>query len=78
MRPSERYATYEKKALVLEQIAKQYPQDSDEVAALKEAAFVLCFGLTKKYEEFQKYLAELNRPLTEQEEKHLRELGLEP
>ena len=78
MRPTERFAAYEQKAQVLEQIANQYPEDSNEVAVLKEAALALCFGLTKKYEEFQEYLAELNRPLTEQEEKHLRDLGLEP
>ncbi|MGB2662485.1 MAG: hypothetical protein WAK48_00685 [Candidatus Acidiferrum sp.] len=78
MRPTERFAAYEQKAQVLEQIAKQYPEDSNEVAALKEAALALCFGLTKRYEEFQGYLAELNRPLTAQEENHLRELGLEP
>ena len=77
MRPTERFTAYEQKAHVLEQIAKGYPEDSEEVAALKEASLALCFGLTKRYEEFQTYLAELNRPLTEQEENHLRKLGLE-
>jgi hypothetical protein len=78
MRLSERYTAYEQITQVLERIAKQYPGDSDEVAALKEAALALCFGLTKRYEEFQNYLAELSRPLTAQEEKHLSELGLNP
>jgi len=78
MRPTERFTAYEQKAQILERIAKQYPDDSEEVAALKEAALALCFGLTKRYEEFQSYLSELERPLTEQEESHLRKLGLEP
>ena len=78
IKPSARYVLYESHAQILENIAKQYPPDSDEVAALKESAFALCFALTEKYDEFRKYLEGLQRPLTEEEEKYLRELGLEP
>ena len=72
----ERSALYERQARVLERIAKQYPEDSTEVAALKQAAFALCFGLTQRYEEFTKYLGEMNRPMTEDDEQYLKKLGL--
>ena len=73
---SERAALYERQARVLERVAKRYAKDSVEVATLKEAGFALCFSLTQRYEEFIKYLAEMNRPMTEKDEKHLKELGL--
>jgi hypothetical protein len=73
---NERSALYESQARVLERIAKKYAEDSVEVAALKEAALALCFALTQRYEEFTKYLAKMNRPMTEKDEKHLKELGL--
>jgi hypothetical protein len=72
----EKSALYERQARVLERIAKQYPEDSTEVAALKEAAFALCFALTQRYEEFTKYLAEMNRPMREKDEEYLKKLGL--
>ena len=72
----ERSALYERQARVLERIAKQYPEDSVEVSALKESAFALCFALTQRYEEFTKYLADMNRPMTEEDEKYLKKLGL--
>jgi hypothetical protein len=40
----EKSALYERQARVLERIAKQYPEDSVEVTALKQAAFALCFA----------------------------------
>ena len=73
---NKRSALYERQARVLERIAKKYAKDSVEVAALKEAAFALCFALTRRYEEFTKFLTEMNRPMTEKDEKHLKELGL--
>lgn len=78
MGASERFTEYEKKAQTLEGIAKQYSEGSNELATLKEAALALCFVITVRYEEFQAYLAKINRPLTEQEENHIRRLGLEP
>jgi len=72
----ERFALYERQARVLERIAKQYQEDSTEIAALKQAAFALCFALTQRHEEFKKYLARMNRPMTEKDEKYLKKLGL--
>jgi len=54
-----------------------YPEDSAETAALKQAAFALCFALTQRHEEFSRYLADMNKPMTQKEEEHLKELGLE-
>jgi hypothetical protein len=72
----ERSALYERQARVLERIAKQYPEDSTEGAALKQAAFALCFALTQRHEEFTKYLERMNRPMTEEDEQYLKKLGL--
>jgi len=77
MSVGERSALYERQAQVLERIAKVYPEDSAETAALKQAAFALCFALTQRHEEFSRYLADMNKPMTQKEEEHLKELGLE-
>lgn len=77
MRAGERFTRYEQRAQVLERIAKQYPEDSPELMTLKEAAYALCFAVTQRHEEFSRYLAEMNKPMTEKEEKRLKELGLQ-
>ena len=76
MRARQRFANYEQRARVLERIAKQYPENSQEVMALKQAAYALCFAMTKRHEEFGRYLAEMNKPMTEREERQLKRLGL--
>ena len=81
MKVKERYALYERQAPVLERIAQKYPEGSAENAALKQAAFALCFALTQRYDEFTKYVSDMTRPPTKAEEKrmnkHLKELGLD-
>ena len=78
MKTTERFRRYEQEAIVLESISKNYPENSDEKRVLKSAAFALCFAMTERHEEFTKYLAHLDKPLTANEGKHLKELGLEP
>lgn len=77
MQASEGFARYERDSEVLERIAKQYPDDSAEVAVLKQAAYALLFALTESHDEFTRYLAKMNRPMTEEDEKYLKKLGLE-
>jgi len=80
MKVKDRFAQYERRARVLERIAKKYPEDSAEYRTLEIAGYALCFALTQEHEEFTEYVAEMTRPPTKKEERamerHLKELGL--
>lgn len=78
MDASEKFAALERKSRVLQSIAARYSKDSTEAEALKEAALALAFATIQRADEFAQYAADVEKPLSEQEEANLRALGLPP
>jgi len=50
------FEEYEKKASILEKIAKNYPSNSEEYDLLKRAGFALFFSTVEHKEEFEKFM----------------------
>jgi hypothetical protein len=73
-----RFKLYEKQARQLELIANTLSKKSAKYAALKRAGWALAFVTMERHTEFEKFLNDQqSRELSPDEEKHLRELGLE-
>jgi hypothetical protein len=75
---TKRFDEYEKHAKQLEKISKTLSKKSMKYVALKRAAFALGFVTMNHHAEFEKFLSDqLSRTLSADEERHLRDLGLE-
>lgn len=67
----------EKNCDILEKIASNYPEASEEHEAIKLAATALHFAWQIEIQErFQTFLHNMNRELTEEERRHLINMGI--
>lgn len=74
-----RMELYERQAAILEGIAKQYPLESAEHGAIRQAAIALLYALSQPDDRFMAYLDKWNHGgLTPDQEAHLRSMGIDP
>jgi len=78
MNLKDRITALEIDAKILERIASQYHETSNECAALKRAAIALCNVLTGDYEAVKDYLAKFEGELTAEQRVHLKAMGIDP
>ena len=70
---------YERIATILEGIAKDYPDDSDESQAIKSAALALFYVRSENIKaKFEKFLEDFEEELTDSQIAHLKNMGLSP
>jgi hypothetical protein len=70
---------FEADSKILERIAMQYGEQSDEYRAVKHAAIALSYVLMGQGREwFRKYVEEFEGDLTPEQRKHLIEMGIDP
>jgi hypothetical protein len=67
--------TIEKNSAFLEKIANNYSKESGEYKALRISALAYGFATMKHKVEFEAYLKRMAMPLTEAEEKFLKEIS---
>ena len=73
-----RLKTFEGDAKVLEEIAQKYDESSREYLALKHAAIALWYVLTEGHDRYQANVATFEGPLTDDQRKHLKQMGIDP
>lgn len=79
MNLKERVKAYERKAAILEKVASQYTEGSDEHEAIRQAAIGLWYALTEQKGDFLAYLQNWRKGnLTSEQEAHLRSMGIDP
>jgi hypothetical protein len=69
---------FEDDSKILERIANQYSEASEEHVALKHASIALWYALTEGHERFQKYVETFQGDLTDAQRAHLKEMGIDP
>ena len=74
----DRITAFENDAKILERIASQYHEASNEHAALKRAAIALWYASTSNYEAFTNYVAKFEGDLTTKQRSHLKAMGIDP
>ena len=69
----------EEDSKILERIANQYGEKSDEYRAMKHAAIALWYVLTGQgHQWFKEYIEQFEGDLTPEQRKHLIEMGIDP
>lgn len=74
----DRIRAFEEDAKLLERIASQYDDASNEHAALKRAAMALWVVSTHNYEPFKDFVTTSGADLTPEQRSHLAAMGIDP
>lgn len=69
---------FEEDSRTLEELAKQYAENSREYVALKHAAIALWYVLAEGHEKFKRYVDQFEGDLTPEQRRHLIEMGIDP
>lgn len=79
MSERDRFNLFEEDSKILERIATQYGEESEEYRAMKHAAIALWYVLTGQgHQWFKEYLEQFEGELTPEQRKHLIEMGIDP
>jgi hypothetical protein len=78
MTMKERIGLFEEDSRILEKLASQHDENSEECAALKRAAVALWYALTEGHEKFQKYVEKFEADLSTEQRAHLIEMRIDP
>jgi hypothetical protein len=78
MTMKERISLFEEDSKILEKLASQHGENSEEYAALKRAAIALWYALTEGHEKFQKYVDKFEGDPPTEQRAHLIEMGIDP
>jgi len=79
MSAKDRINLFEEDSKILERIAIQYGEKSDEYRAVKHGAIALWYVLTGQgHEWFRDYVGRFEGELTPEQRKHLIEMGIDP
>jgi hypothetical protein len=76
MKASDWFKTFEEDSEVLRQIARQYPEDSPQRAALERAALAFAYVVMEHLEGFAAFVTKSASDLTDTQREHLRGLGI--
>jgi len=66
----------EKQTRILQELAANYPDGSQQYSALENAAFALTFSISEQYESFTKFIETSKEDLSDEQKESLRNLGL--
>ncbi|HEV2523119.1 MAG TPA: hypothetical protein VGT24_12115 [Candidatus Acidoferrales bacterium] len=74
----EKLGLYKRQAVILERVARQFPEFSVEYCAVRQAAIALWYALAQPHDDFVKHLEKWDHgKLTPQMEEHLKSMGID-